>query len=242
MNSGQLYEKYHGDRIMQRKTISRNNFTYKNLTPLIDKYFEGKSVLDIGSGVGTMDFYMANMGKQVVGLEVSKSAVSIARKNANLLGLADKLNFHKADFMRFNASKNFDCILFSEVLEHLPDDEKAIGKVYKFLKKGGVLIVSSPLASAPLYRLGLLKSFDKDVGHLRRYTKSNFVSLLRKHKFKIVKVIETEGILRNFLFTNKYANKLVRFIKGPFVDLVTFVDNLTIPIFGASDIIVVAKK
>jgi len=36
--------------------------------------------LDVGCGVGTLDFYLASKGKSVTGIEISKRAVNIANK------------------------------------------------------------------------------------------------------------------------------------------------------------------
>ena len=53
---------------------------------------------------------------------------------------------------------------------------------------------------------------------------------------------KNEGILRNFLFLNPIAGKFIRFIKFFLVDVVTYLDNATVPLFGESDLIVVLEK
>jgi SAM-dependent methyltransferase len=42
---------------------------------------------------------------------------------------------------------SFDCILCSEVLEHLPDPGKALDEFARLLKPGGVLVLTAPFAS-----------------------------------------------------------------------------------------------
>lgn len=43
-------------------------------------------------------------------------------------------------------------------------------------------------------------------------------------------------------FTNKFLGQVIRFIRGPMSDVVTFVDNIAIKLFGESNIYVVASR
>ena len=71
-----LYETYHSNRRLQKRIISDNNFTYRELIKIMKPHLNKiQSVLDIGSGAGTIDFYLASKGKKVTGIEISKSAV-----------------------------------------------------------------------------------------------------------------------------------------------------------------------
>jgi 2-polyprenyl-3-methyl-5-hydroxy-6-metoxy-1,4-benzoquinol methylase len=242
MNTKELYEHYHVGKKLQKRIINKGNFTDRNLIPFIDRYFKKMYVMDIGCGVGTISFYLASKGFEVTGIDISPRAVRLARRNAKILNLANMPKFLNSSFMNLKVKRKYDCIFLSEVLEHLPDDNIAIKKIFSMLKNGGVLIASSPSENAPLYKWGLLKNFDSEVGHLRRYNQKQFIETFEKNGFKVIKVKLAEGIIRNTLFTNKIANFFVRFIRGPIADFVTFIDNSTIPILGESDIILVAKK
>jgi SAM-dependent methyltransferase len=52
--------------------------------------------------------------------------------------------------------ETYDLILCNHVLEHIPDDHKAMSELYRVLKKGGTLIAQVPLEE------GRLKSFEDD--------------------------------------------------------------------------------
>jgi SAM-dependent methyltransferase len=192
--------------------------------------------------VGTIDFYLASKGKKITGIEISHDAVTIARKNAKLFKLDKQITFIRAEFPHKIPHSTYDLVIFSVVIEHLEDDNKALSDIWKVLKPGGLLIITTPSQNAPLYRMGLLHEFDKEVGHLRRYTKRGLESLVRKNGYEIIVSGKHEGIIRNFLFTNATAGKLIRFIRWKISNIVTFIDNLTIPLFGESDIYVVARK
>lgn len=210
----------------------------------MDKYLKPRmTILDIGCGVGTVDIYLASRGYKVMGIDISTNAISIARKNALNLGVSGNVKFKTINFNNMSIKGMFDVVICSEVLEHLKDDKSTVDKIRKHLKSGGIVIASSPSTNAPLYKIGMLKKFDSEVGHLRRYSKKNFHDLFKNFGLQIIESISTEGILRNFLFTNSFGEFMLRILnKWPFSEIVTFVDNLLIPIFGESNMYIVAKK
>ena len=80
-----------------------------------------------------------------------------------------------------NINKKFDTIIYYDVLEHIRDDLNEIKNAKKKLKKNGYLIFSVPAYQA------FYSSFDKSVGHYRRYNKRNFIQLEKKTNLKITK-------------------------------------------------------
>lgn len=238
-----LYEEFHGDRRLQKRIISDKNFTYRELIRIMKPYLNScKTVLDIGSGVGTIDFYLASKGKKVTGIEISEKAVELAKANAKRFFLNNKIIFINAAFPHKITKKDFDMVIFSEVIEHIPDDAKAIHDIYNVMKSGGILIITTPSLDAPLYKMGLLTKFDKEVGHLRRYTDDGLRKIVEKNGFNVLKMRRHEGILRNFLYTNPIAGKSLRFVRSYIADAVMLIDRASIPLFGSSNISLVAKK
>jgi len=237
------YNNFHIQAKVQKRVIDSKNFTYRNVICVLDRYLKkGNQVLDIGCGVGTLDFYMARKGINVVGLDISKFAISVAKQSSILLKLDEETEFYVSDFPKRKIKDKFDLIVASETLEHIPNDINCLKTMGDFLKNNGLILISVPLATAPLYRLGLLKSFDKEVGHLRRYNEETIVGLIQKSGFRVVYKEKFEGIVRNTLFTNKNCGFLIRFIRGYVSDLVNYFDHLSISIFGASQLILIAKK
>lgn len=243
MNRKRVHEAYHSGIRIQKRVIDVNNFTYRDTLRYVHRYFDDyKSVLDIGCGTGTVDFFIAQSGKNVLGVDISKRAILAAQENSRIFGLEKQTMFQILDFPSKTVRGKFDGVLISEVLEHLDNDVIAVINIKKLCKKGGIVIASSPSKNAPLYRLGLLHDFDKRVGHLRRYSFDEFSSLFKKNGFKIIEFSKTEGVLRNFLFTNDIAGKTIRYIRGPISGLVTIIDNFLIPIFGESNYYIIAQK
>lgn len=239
-----LYDKYHRGRVNQKRLINEKNFTYRNIIGALRSTSYGNRVLDIGSGVGTIDFYLASKGKDVTAIELAKEAADISEKSAEFLGLKDNTKFIHGDFLKLKSEGEFDLVICSEVLEHLENDSKAIAKIYQLLKKDGLALITTPSQNAPLHRLGLAKEFDTRVGHLRRYNMEDLVSLLKKNKFRILRKQNTEGLLRNFLFVfqignfpNRLANKFTLIS-----DIFTIIDNIVLNLFGESNLMIICKK
>lgn len=237
------YNSFHKDIRLQRHVITKKDFTYRNILKILEKYLLKKTdVLDIGCGAGNLAFFLANLNNFVTGVDISAKAIESCKTNSLSLGLEKNTNFLKKDFPKESINGKFDLIICSEVLEHIEDEETALRKIHLMLKDSGLVLISVPSSNSPLYRWKMSRKFDKEVGHLRRYTSEEITRKLESLDFDILEIHLKEGILRNFLFLNTKAGRLIRFIKGPISDLVTFFDHLLIPLFGEADIIIVARK
>jgi len=237
------YEDFHKSSSIQKKIISPKNFTYRIILNEINNYLEqAKEVLDIGCGVGTLSFYLANKGKEILGIDISEKAIEICRESSKKLELEKKTIFKKMNFPNELPGKRFDLVLLLEVIEHQKKDDLVLKKVFQLLKPGGVVIISAPSKNAPLHKLGLTNEFDKRVGHLRRYELSELKNKCQKVGFKIIATKKTEGIVRNFLYLNPIAGKFIRFIKFFIADLIMGIDKISLLLFGESDLFIIAQK
>jgi SAM-dependent methyltransferase len=241
-----FYDSFHKHGSVQYRPISKNNFTYRNV---IRSFLEsissqdGLKVLDYGCGVGTLALYVANLGNKVVGIDISTKAINLARKNSLQMDLTKNTNFFTLEsWNKLKNSEKFDLAFAIEVIEHVPDDLKLLKSINLSLRKNGILILSTPSQNAPLFRLGLARDFDKSVGHLRRYSIEGLISKIEKSGFKVQKVEKNEGIIRNSLYLFPLLGFSIRFIRGPISDFVSYIDNITIKLFGESNIYIVAIK
>jgi 2-polyprenyl-3-methyl-5-hydroxy-6-metoxy-1,4-benzoquinol methylase len=243
MDFKKFYEWYHRDRKLPKRIISNKNFTYRIMLGVLDKYCIPKDVLDIGSGVGTIDLYLASKGKNVTGIEISQRAFDVAVKSANMFGLERNLQFKRVDFFRTSLNKKYNFVICSEVLEHLAFDKKALQKINKMVKKEGLLMLTVPSINAPLIKFGAIKDFDKRSGHLRRYSAETAKKLLKETGFKTIFSKKAEGIIRNSLFVFRWDTVIKIANRVAVVsDLLTFFDDISLKLFGESDLILIAKK
>ncbi|OGY17025.1 MAG: hypothetical protein A2784_04215 [Candidatus Chisholmbacteria bacterium RIFCSPHIGHO2_01_FULL_48_12] len=239
-----LYEKFHQKTTFQEKLINVKNFTYRIILGVINSHissFSNKTILDIGCGAGTISLYLANQGANIIGIDISRKAIDSCKKSAKALKLKDRTQFICNTIEQIKFRRKFDLIICSEIIEHIPNDKAFLKRVYKLLKNNGLLILSTPSINAPLYKIGLAQNFDKQVGHIRRYSKKQISDLVKKSGFTIEKVKLTEGVLRNFFFLTRFG-WFIKFFRGIISDIVTVIDNFLIRPLGESQIFIVARK
>jgi 2-polyprenyl-3-methyl-5-hydroxy-6-metoxy-1,4-benzoquinol methylase len=100
---------------------------------------EGKRVLEIGCSIGAVSHLLAEKGFNVVASDISKYAVERAKK------LTPNARFIALDIEQgIPLKEKFDLIIAFEVVEHLENPQKGLLNMYKGLKKGGTLVVSTP--------------------------------------------------------------------------------------------------
>ena len=243
-----FYDQYHAKNrnTFYFKVISDNNFTYfytlKYLRSILAS-FNKKTVriLDLGCGVGTVDFYLAQKGHNVTGIDISADAIKICNSVKEQFGF-ENTRFIEGDVQKKEFKQKFDFIICSEVIEHVEDDRGLLKTIHKLLVPGGILLLTTPSKYAPLHRLGFLKDFDQRVGHLRRYDMPDLLSKIQEAGFDIRETDRAESIIRNGLYTFKPLGYLIKLIRGPLIPLFHVIDDFFTTIFGESDLAVIAKK
>lgn len=115
---------------------SRDTFVEKTGFPLAS--LEGKSVLEVGCGMGRFLEVVAEAGAQAVGVDIS-AAVNAAQAN---LGNRPNVSIVQADVFRLPfAPESFDLIYSIGVLHHTPDTRKAFLRLPSLLKAGGRIAI-----------------------------------------------------------------------------------------------------
>ena len=105
-------------------------------------------VLDAACGVGYGSYYLSEVAKEVIGVDISEEAIGYAKKYYQKENIRFKVSdIHNLDF----PDKYFDVICSFETLEHLNHPERFISGVRRVLKEEGVFIVSTPFAKKTNY-------------------------------------------------------------------------------------------
>ncbi|HEX8161956.1 MAG TPA: class I SAM-dependent methyltransferase [Pyrinomonadaceae bacterium] len=100
----------------------------------------GLRVLEIGCGLGTDGARFARAGAVYTGVDLTEAAVSLARRNFELQGLAGEFRTADAENLDFPDAA-FDLVYSHGVLHHTPDTARAVGEVHRVLKPGGRAVV-----------------------------------------------------------------------------------------------------
>lgn len=107
----------------------------------------GKKIIEFGCATGVVAKLLQGYGFDVCSTDISHYAVKLAKKNYPYI----KFSVHDMHKL-FPKEKNFDAAIAFDVVEHLKNPELAIKNVYKILKKGGVLILSTPNDYKHMYK------------------------------------------------------------------------------------------
>jgi len=158
------------------------------LISLIGRYFPGsRDFLEVGCGTGFVISAVAKSKKwsRVVGSELHPSGLAYARKRAD--GSAE---FVQMDATQIPARSAFDVVGAFDVLEHIPDDEKALSEIFSALKPGGGAVLAVP-------QHPFLWSHEDEIAlHQRRYRRNELQEKVRRAGFEI-------------LFSNSYTSFLL---------------------------------
>ncbi|MFH1774712.1 MAG: class I SAM-dependent methyltransferase, partial [Methanobacteriota archaeon] len=116
-----------------------------------------KRILDIGCGDGFRSLRYAMQGGVVIGFDISRSAIEIAKKrtakypNAIFL-LAD------AEYMPFKSSC-FDVVSCIALIEHIDNQEKMVSEINRLLRINGKVIIQTINKKNKYTVNGILKTF-----------------------------------------------------------------------------------
>lgn len=108
----------------------RNFVDYMQPHPL--SFFEGKSVLDVGTGSGRHAGEAARQGARVVAVDLG-DAIDVARRNVPPEVMTVQADAEALPF----APASFDFVMSIGVLHHLPDTGRALRALVPFAKPGG---------------------------------------------------------------------------------------------------------
>ena len=115
-----------------------------------------KSVLDLGCGAGRHCVYLAKNGFDVVGVDVSESALRMANEWVRKERLTN-VSFIRATMtnLPFSGSR-FDAVISVSVIHHAikKDIVKTIDEVYRVLKKSGLFLTNLVSVKDPRYGTG----------------------------------------------------------------------------------------
>jgi ubiquinone/menaquinone biosynthesis C-methylase UbiE len=109
---------------------------------LVGKIPANGSVLEIAPGPGYFCIELAKLGNyQITGLDISKSFVEIAGRNARKAGFRIDFREGNASAMPFKDG-TFDFTFCQAAFKNFSEPVKAISEIYRVLKPGGLAVIA----------------------------------------------------------------------------------------------------
>jgi len=179
----------HSEYVARRAEGSRNykeyiqeiSFKTEFLLKVIDQNKQYDSILEVGCANGILiDMISKKLGVKgdVFGIDISEKNISDASKRF------PNIQFYEGTIESFIMShdKEFDLVVLSDIIEHVPDD-------LDFLKQVGVItkqvVINLPLEKSFNNRNRNYGENDSS-GHLRSYSYNDGVALIEKAGFEII--------------------------------------------------------
>lgn len=179
-----------------REWLFENNcYERKKLETLVSLIPKTGRMLEVGCGYGFLSLLMLSKNREVFAADVVEG---IARKPLSKGVIFKKISEEKFPFK----SNTFDCLVSTDVIEHVPDESNFIEECWRVLKKKGKLVMATPnicRLSFWLKTLVLKKpkfpnkaNSDPIFGvdqHLREYDKRRLIFLFRENKWSNIRIL-----------------------------------------------------
>ncbi len=129
------------------KDMKRHQLIAKHL---VDKIPAGGKVLEIAPGPGYFCIELAKLGNfQITGLDISKSFVEIAHRNAAKAHLQIDFREGNASAMPFK-DDTIDLTFSQAAFKNFSEPVKAIAEMYRVLHPGGLSVIEDMRPDAPM--------------------------------------------------------------------------------------------
>jgi ubiquinone/menaquinone biosynthesis C-methylase UbiE len=152
-------------------------------------------ILDLGTGSGCLAFPISkiNNKSEVIGLDIAVRTLAQNREKASQIGL-NNLNFVDYDGINFPFENNvFDYVVTRYALHHFPNIDKTFEEISRVIKPGGMLFISDPTPNEnDSIRFVDTYMQMRDDGHVKFYSKFEFIELAGKYSFRLVDSFSSE--------------------------------------------------
>ncbi|HNY27514.1 MAG TPA: glycosyltransferase [Candidatus Sumerlaeota bacterium] len=171
------YEERYGHQILADLSQARrfNQWMAECIHPWL-----GQTILEVGSGIGSISRQLPHRRHLIVSdmdpvyLELLKNAYQ-----GNALVDVEFLDLTRDENVEHLRDQEVDTIVCLNVLEHIENDADALKRMHSILAPGGRLVLLVPQYAA------LYGSYDRQLGHHRRYTRQMLRELFPKCGYRL---------------------------------------------------------
>lgn len=126
--------------------LLRSWYVRRELRDLNRKGFKPEVIADAGSGFGQYVYYLSNLypRAKIIGLDIKQEQVDDCNRFFSSIRREDRVSFRYADLTSLQDQEEWDLVLSVDVMEHIEDDRTVFKHIYRGLRQGGVLLITTP--------------------------------------------------------------------------------------------------
>ena len=122
------------------KNIFLVNLVYQAIEKQLDLLLD-KEILDFGGGTGLLALPLAKQAKSVTLVDISEKMLEQARLKAEQQVIKN-IQFLEQDLLKNPLEQEFDLIVVSRVLHHMPDVDATLSLFHQYLRENGQLLLA----------------------------------------------------------------------------------------------------
>lgn len=193
---------------------------------------QNHTILEIGSGYGSIVNFLKNKGYNIVGTEINDEYIQSAQKFSDV----KLIKIKKEGTYPFRKNK-FDIIISFDVFEHIPNTQFHLQEVKRILKNGGYYLLGTPnKITNILFETIKEKSLTKwKKYHCSLYTYWGLKKIFRQQEFKI-------SFIKIPLVNDFFKNKIHKYLGKFGVKILSFCNLDKFPLYLRTNFYIMAVK
>ena len=168
-----VLNKYIESRINPKST---HNQTIRDMLFDLVGDYNGKTILDLGCGIGVFSKDFSGRAKKVVGIDISEKCIDYAKTHNN----SDNIDYFTMDINNLNLIKEkFDIVFSDMVFNYIEDYNKLLLNIYELLNDDGIVVFSQvhPISTASLGESSWVQDNDR-----LRFQLDNYSNVSKRYR------------------------------------------------------------
>ena len=178
------YRKLYEGREVATEEFFRNQYyrgkrIYQYLENNLKINLTNRKVLEVGTGAGGILQYFKEKGDKVYGCDLDSEYIDFGKKRYGL-------NLFNGTIDSINVNWHFDIVIYSHVLEHIPNPISELNKLKSFIDKNSYIYIELPGIKALkyCYEMNFLKQLQN--AHIYYFTLTTLEKVLGKAGYDLI--------------------------------------------------------